>query len=174
MAGKKKVTLPFVVAPRREPIMHQCGSDESGKIEIMRRGYLTVAEKTFMQQASSGNDTVLKLHTLASKVAKEKGLQVQEVIAGLSNGEMTADMMSGHEDEMTNLLSEMAVFEERQRIAAAACLLYFRIDQDFGMDEVMDLHPDIVSDLYLLYLMEDQKSVEGFEATSEGDSEGKD
>lgn len=174
MAGKKKVTLPFVVAPRLEPIMHQCGSDESGKIEIMRRGYLTVAEKTFMQQASSGNETVMKLHSLAGKVAKEKGMQIQEVIESLSGGSLSGDLMEGHEDEMTALLSEMATLEERNKIAAAACLLYFRIDPNFGIEEVMELHPDIVADLYLLYLMEDQKSVEGFESVMEGQSEGKD
>lgn len=173
MAGKK-VTLPFVVAPRLEPIMHQCGSDESGKIEIMRRGYLTVAEKSFMQQASTGNETMIKLHSLASKVASANGMQTSEVIETLGKGSFDASLFADYEDELTEILSEMATLEERNKIAAAACLLIFRVDQDFGIEEVMELHPDIVADLYLLYLMEDQKSLEGFEKLSETETEGKD
>jgi hypothetical protein len=51
MAKKKAVRLPFVVAPRLEPIVETVGTDESGKIEIIRRGHLTVAEKAFISAA---------------------------------------------------------------------------------------------------------------------------
>ena len=42
--------LPFVVEPRRKPIVERVGNEESGVIEIERRGYLTTGEKTFVQQ----------------------------------------------------------------------------------------------------------------------------
>ena len=62
--------LPFVVEPRRKPEIVTIGTEDSGTIEIVRKGYLTAGEKAFMQSQSS-NDTVLRsLLSLAREVAK--------------------------------------------------------------------------------------------------------
>ena len=41
--------LPFVVAPKLKSKIETLGTEVSGKIEIERKGYLTVGEKGFME-----------------------------------------------------------------------------------------------------------------------------
>lgn len=175
MAKKKQIQLPFVVAPRREPITEVLGSDESGKIEIIRRGYLTVAEKSFMQQATAGDETVSNLHRLAGKVSREKGIQAQEVVQILSSGDLANEALVGFDEDVDNLIQSMSVFEERRKAVAASCMIYFRISQDWTVDQTMGLHPDLIDALYLLFLQEDAKSTEGFDREEEesGETEGK-
>jgi hypothetical protein len=174
MARRKKVTLPFVVAPRREPIVEIMGSEESGQIEIHRKGYLTVAEKSFMQQASSSDETVSLLHKLASKVAKARGVQAQEVVELLGGGNFQDPLLEGFEDEISEIYSAMGSFEQRRKIISATCLLYFRISQDWTIEDTMEMHPDLVDSLYILFQEEDVKSTEAFEKLEVGqDSQGK-
>ena len=77
MARKAKAKLPFLVEPKRQPIMERLGNEESGVIELPRRGYLTVAEKSFVQQGTSGDSAILAMQRLAARVAKQTGNQVQ-------------------------------------------------------------------------------------------------
>lgn len=164
MAKKKKVTLPFVVAPRREPIIEVLGSEESGQIEIQRKGYLTVAEKSFMQQASSGDETVSILHRVAGKVARDRGLQASEVVQKLAGGDLADPMFDEYQEEISSIYSAMGSFEQRRKIVAATCLLYFRISQEWSIENTMGMHPDLVDDLYGLFQDEDVKSTEAFES----------
>jgi hypothetical protein len=174
MARKKKVTLPFVVAPRREPIIEILGSEESGQIEIHRKGYLTVAEKSFMQQASSSDETVSLLHKLASKVAKARGVQAQEVVEMLGSGNFQDPLLEGFEDDISEIYSAMGNYEQRRKVISATCLLYFRISQDWSIEDTMEMHPDLVDALYLLFQEEDAKSTEAFEKVETGSApEGK-
>jgi hypothetical protein len=168
MARKKKVTLPFVVAPRREPIIEILGSEESGQIEIHRKGYLTVAEKSFMQQASSSDETVSLLHKLASKVAKVRGVQAQEVVELLGSGQFQDPIFEGFEDDISEIYSAMGNYEQRRKVISATCLLYFRISQDWSIEDTMEMHPDLVDALYLLFQEEDAKSTEAFEKIETG------
>lgn len=166
--------MPFVVAPRREPIVEIMGSEESGQIEIHRKGYLTVAEKSFMQQASSSDETVSLLHKLASKVAKARGVQAQEVVELLGGGNFQDPLLEGFEDEISEIYSAMGSFEQRRKIISATCLLYFRISQDWTIEDTMEMHPDLVDSLYILFQEEDVKSTEAFEKLEVGqDSQGK-
>lgn len=174
MARKKKVTLPFVVAPRREPIVEVLGSEESGQIKIHRKGYLTVAEKSFMQQATSSDETVSLLHKLAAKVAKERGVQAQEVVGILASGNFQDPILEGYEDDISEIYSAMGNFEQRRKVVSATCLLYFRISQEWSIEDTMDMHPDLLEALYLLFQEEDAKSTEAFEKVEVGtSSEGK-
>jgi hypothetical protein len=172
--AKKKVALPFVVAPRRKPITELLGTEESGQFEIERRGYLTVAEKSFIQQASASDETIGRLNRLAGRIAREKGVQPQEVVNELSSGDFSSSLLEGHESEIDDIVTVMATFEQRRKIVAASCLLYFRISQDWSIEDTLDLHPDLIEALYLLFCDEDAKSVEAFEKIeSEGTSGGK-
>ncbi len=172
--AKKKVTLPFVVAPRREPITETIGTEESGQIEIQRKGYLTVAEKSFIQQASASDETVGRLNRLAGRIAREKGVQQKEVIDQLSVGNFSSELLAGYETEIDEIVTVMSTFEHRRKIVAASCLLYFRIDQDWSIEDTLELHPDLVDGLYLLFAEEDAKSTEAFDKVEqEGSSEGK-
>lgn len=172
--AKKKVTLPFVVAPRREPITETIGTEESGQIVIQRKGYLTVAEKSFIQQASASDETVGRLNRLAGRIAREKGVQQKEVIDQLSVGNFSSELLAGYETEVDDIVTVMSTFEHRRKIVAASCLLYFRIDQDWSIEDTLELHPDLVDGLYLLFAEEDAKSTEAFDKLEqEGPSEGK-
>jgi hypothetical protein len=161
--AKKKVTLPFVVAPRRKPITELLGTEESGQFEIERKGYLTVAEKSFIQQASASDETVGRLNRLAGRIAKEKGVQQKEVIEQLSKGDFSSDLLLDYAAEVDDIVTIMATFEQRRKIVAASCLLYFRISQDWAIEDTLALHPDLVEALYTLFSDEDSKSVEAFE-----------
>lgn len=172
--AKKKVKLPFVVAPRRKPILELVGNEESGQFEIQRKGYLTVAEKSFIQQAAASDETIGRLNRLAGRIAKEKGVQQKEVIEGLSSGDFSSDLLIGYEAEVDDIVTIMSTFEQRRKIVAASCLLYFRISQDWSIEDTLDLHPDLVDDLYALFTDEDAKSLEAFEKIEEdGPTEGK-
>ena len=172
--AKKKVTLPFVVAPRREPITEIIGTEESGQIEIQRKGYLTVAEKSFIQQASASDETVGRLNRLAGRIAREKGVQQKEVIDQLSVGNFSSELLVGYETEIDDIVTVMSTFEHRRKIVAASCLLYFRINQNWSIEDTLELHPDLVDALYLLFAEEDAKSTEAFDKVEqEGPSEGK-
>ena len=161
--AKKKVKLPFVVAPRRQPILEIIGSEESGQLEIQRKGYLTVAEKSFIQQASASDETIGRLNRLAGRISKEKNVQQKEVMDCLGTRDFSSDLLAGHEKEVDDIVTMMATFEHRQKIVAASCLLYFRISQSWSIEDTLDLHPDLVDALYRLYADEDAKSTEAFE-----------
>tara|TARA_B100001173_G_scaffold308276_1_gene318250 strand:- start:1106 stop:1633 length:528 start_codon:yes stop_codon:yes gene_type:complete len=170
--AKKKIILPFVVAPRREPIVEMIGSEESGKFEIKRLGYLTVSEKTFMQQAMSGDQSMVILQRLALKVSKEQGIQMQEVVELLSSGDFQDKRLVGHEEEISEVISTMSTFENRRKIIAVTCLILFRISESWGIEQTMDLHPDILDGLYELFTEEDARSLEAFEKEKEDDAPG--
>jgi hypothetical protein len=165
MSKKKKVTLPFVVAPRREPITEILGTEESGQIEIHRKGYLTVAEKTFIQQATNGDSSVGLVHKLAAKVGKKRHIEASEALQVLSQGDFSDPILEGFEEEVSEIYALMGSYEERRQIIASTCLLFFRVSQEWTIEDTMDLHPDLVADLYELFLDEDRKAVEAFEKT---------
>jgi len=167
---KKKVKLPFVVAPRRKPILETIGSEESGQFKIERKGYLTVAEKTFIQQASASDETIGRLNRLAGRIARDKGIQPQEVISALGSGDFAAVFLEGYEADIDDIVTAMSTLEERRKIVAASCLLYFRISQDWAIEDTLDLHPDVIDALYKLFTEEDIKSLEAFEKIEEENS----
>lgn len=172
----KKVKLPFVVEPKREPVMHRIGNEESGVIEIERKGYLTVAEKSFMQQAQAGDMSVLSMHRLAGRIAKKAGLQQSEVIAKFGSGELTDPIFEDFEEELVEVVGDMTSFDSRRRMLSAACLLMFRFDADWEISQTMELHPELIDGLYELYVLEDLRSLEGFasdESVAGPDTEGK-
>ena len=177
MAKAKKVKLPFVVEPKRQPIMELVGSEESGKIEIERRGYLTVAEKTFVQQAMGGDTPVVALHRLAAKVARKSGKQASEVVELFGEGDLGNPIFESFGDELTEVMGTMQSYEARRKLAAATALLMYRFDTNWGVESTMELHPDLLEGLFDLYIKEEIGSLEGFEseeiASEEQETEGK-
>lgn len=172
----KKVKLPFLVEPKRQPKLEVVGTEESGKIEVPRRGYLTVAEKSFMQQGLSGDTSVLSMQRLAAKVAKKAGVQVSEVLQHFSDGNVDSEIFDGFAEEISQVISDMSALDVRRRMLAACCLVLFRINDEWSIEDTMDMHPELVDGLYALYMLEDLQSLEGFETdetVGENTSEGK-
>ena len=164
MARKKK-GLPFVVQPRLEPIVERLGTEESGVIEIERKGYLTVAEKSITQGGLQGDMSVRKMYSLAGRIARETGRQQSEVAADLIIGERP-EYLVPWEDEIDECLVEMIAFQERVSIIQATALILCRIDPSWTVDQTMELNPDLVTELALLYSEEDAKTVEALEAAA--------
>ena len=160
MAGK----LPFLVEPRREPILEKLGDEESGVIEMKRLGYLTVSEKAFMQQANNNDTTVLEMHRLAARVGRERGVATADVIKAMSTGQFESDMFDGFEEELAAVVASMSSLEDRNKLIAVTGMILFRIDAEWGIDDTMALHPDLVDAIYELYLEEDRRSLSAFKA----------
>ena len=166
MARKAKAKLPFLVEPKRQPIMEKLGNEETGVIELPRRGYLTVAEKAFVQQGTTGDSTVLQMQRLASKVAKKAGKQMSEVVGMMSDGDFDEEVFGGFETELEAVLAGMSSMQARQKMIAVTGLLLFRASDEWTIDDTVSLHPDLVDEVYMLYLEEDKRSLEAFESVA--------
>jgi hypothetical protein len=179
--------LPFVVEPRRKPIVERIGSEDSGIIEIERRGYLTTGEKTFVQQVQQGDSGSAELITLSRRVARRYALGMDRayglVLGVISGGaavpgakELTeednalaAEIEVEFADELSTTVRSMATGQFRDEMVFAACMIRYRIDPDFDIGDIASLHPDLIEGLAGLYRDEDAKSLEAFQA-SEGEA----
>ena len=164
MARKKK-GLPFVVQPRLEPIVERLGTEESGVIEIERRGYLTVAEKSITQGGLQGDASVRKMYSLAGRIARETSRQQSEVASDLIQGDRP-EYLDPWDEEIGDCLVEMMAFQERVSIIQATALIMCRIDASWTVDQTMELNPDLVTELALFYTEEDAKTIDALEAAA--------
>jgi len=173
MARKKK-GLPFVVQPRLQPIVEQVGTEESGIIEIERRGYLSVAEKAIAQQATQGDDSIRKMYALGGRIARETGKQQLAVMQDLM-ATPRPEYLGPFEDEILESMIEMMAYQERVDIVQATSLIICRVDDGWTIEQSMDLHPDLIKLLSQLYTEEDKRSTEALEAAvvADGGAEGK-
>lgn len=176
--------LPFVVQPRRQPITERIGSEEAGFIAIERRGYLTSGEKAFVQQALTSDDSTIKIIDLARKISNSEGITLEEGYqrtVQVLNGSRKDDedlrrIEAEHFSDFTDVINTLSIIQSREQLLAAVCLLRYRVSSEFGVDEVLQLHPDIITGLAELYRDEDQRSIERFkeqeqEQATDDDSE---
>lgn len=165
--------LPFVVKPRREPIIEQIGNEEAGIIEIERRGYLTTGEKAFVQQVQQFDNGTSEIVTTSRQVARKYGLGMDKaynlVLALISNSEITekdkeiaAKIEEEFAEQLTNVVKSLASSQTREELVMAACMIKYRIDMDFEISEISKIHPDLIAELAKLYREEDSKSLEAF------------
>ena len=169
MAKTKKTPalkkLPFVVAPRLEPILDLVGTEDSGQIEITRQGYLSVGEKAFMTNVETSDISVPMALTLTRKVAQKYEIDsnqaYQEVFAAATGRDSAKyDVREHFNDEVDELLQALIAAEARKIMMKAYCLLMYRIDSEIEMNDVIELHPDIVTGLAELFDDEESKSIE--------------
>lgn len=173
MARKKK-GLPFVVQPRLQPIVEKVGSEESGILEIERRGYLSVSEKAMVQQTTQGDESMRAMYALGGRIARDTGIQQLQVMEDLMNPSRP-DYMGAYEEEILACMVDLMSYQERVNLVQATVLIICRIDDSWTVDQSMDLHPDLLRDLAILYHEEDQRSTEALAAAvkQEGGAEGK-
>lgn len=162
MAAKRKrgPKLPFIVQPRREPIVEIVGSEESGQIEIKRLGYLTVAEKMYVQSTVTADGSVASLHRLAARISNEAVVPVEQVLSDLAEDRA---YLKPYSLEISEALTMMMSYQEKLRIVAVAALLTLRVNDQITIEDVMDLHPDLMDAIFQLYLEEEAKSLAAFE-----------
>jgi len=155
--------LPFVVKPRRELPKYRVGTEESGIMEITRRGYLTVGEKAFFQGATTGDETVKKLHGFVRKICAETGLSYATVFEQIQNPD--SPELEKYREEVLDMVSDMQTFQLRQEIIAATSLLVNRFSSEWEVKDTLELHPDIIKGLYDFYQLEEKQSIEDIEST---------
>lgn len=160
MARKKG--LPFVVQPRLKPIVEQLGTEESGIIEIERKGYLTVAEKSIVQGVATNDTSLRQLMAIARKVSEETGRSPDDIAKQFTQSPLP-DYLQPYQEEVTETLVSMLEFQERSSIIQATALLICRVDDGWTVDQTMELHPDLISALALLYYEEERKDTEKLE-----------
>ena len=166
--------LPFVVQPKRQPILEQIGSEESGLIEIERRGYLTAGEKSFVQQVQQFDNGTTEIITVSRRVAREYGLGMDKaynlvltIISGAAadaeNAELVRKIEAEFAEDLTGVVKGLAAGQTREELVFAACLVKYRIDPDFEIGEISGLHPDIISGLAKLYREEEARSIDAWQ-----------
>lgn len=158
--------LPFVVQPRLKPILERIGTEDSGVIEIERRGYLTGAEKTFVQQIQQQDGGTLQLVAISRRVAKEKKISLEKsyntivtILTGEASGKLAAEIESDYAEDIQRAVNSIAASRTKEDLIQAACLLIHRVDGNIDMSEVVALHPDLITALAELYKEEEMKSI---------------
>lgn len=164
MADKKK-SLPFVVAPRLKPILEDIGTEESGIIQVERKGYLTVAEKSLVQGAMADETAMSEVFLVARSIAAEEGITAQEVFADLGSEE-PKEYYSRHAGRLAEAMNKLQRYDEKVKLVAATALLMTRVDASWDPSDTSSLHPDMLAALYELYQDEDRKSTAALEAAA--------
>jgi hypothetical protein len=168
-------SLPFVVQPKRQPIVQQIGSEESGVIEIERRGYLTAGEKSFVQQVQQYDNGTGQIITISRHVAREYGLgmdkaynMVLSIISGSQGSPESSELVNKIEtefaQELTDVVKGLAASQAREDLVYASCLIKYRINPDFEISQISEIHPDIIQGLAALYRDEEARSIEAWQA----------
>lgn len=159
--------LPFVVEPRLKPIVELIGTEESGKLEIERRGYLSAGERAFVGSSMASDDTASMVIGIVRKIARAYKMDMQEcysvVTEILTNGAAEGVQMQiaeEYREELNNLTRLMLAQDQRKELVQAYCMLLYRIDADLKVEDAMQLHPDLLRGLAELYADEEKKSVE--------------
>lgn len=156
--------LPFVVQPKKNTEKVKVGNEEVGVFEIERKGYLSVAEKSFVDNVTQGSDGIATLVRLANRVSKEKKIAAEkayaaitDVIGGNVNSELTTAIATDYEDELAYATSRMAESMQRRQIAAATILIQTRVNHEWTIEDTLNLDPFLVEELGSLYEREEQR-----------------
>ena len=162
--------LPFVVQPRLQPITEIVGTEESGQIEIKRQGYLSVGEKAFATNAQAEDESMKLLLTFSKKVAAKYNIDLQRsyeaVMASITGNETEYSIDEDFGEELSTVMVELVHSEAKKKIVKAYSMLAYRINPELALDEVIELHPDLIEELAELYDDEEAKSVEKLESVS--------
>lgn len=170
--------LPFVVQPKLKPVIERIGTEESGIIEVERRGYLTGAEKTFVQQIQQQDGGTLELVALSRRIAKEKKLALDKayniiitILTGEATGKLAAEIEADYAEEMQRAVNSIASSRAKEDLINATCLLIHRVDSNISIGDVVELHPDLIAGLSELFREEERKSIEKLTADQEESGE---
>lgn len=144
-------SLPFVVQPKRKFTKTKIGTPETGIVEIERRGYLTVSEKSFVDSVTQGTDGVTAIVSLATRVsAKTKHTiddsfnAVMKAVQGDLEDAFALKIKEEYTDEISSILSQMADSMQKRSLAATTILIQSRIDPDWTIDDTLDQDPALL------------------------------
>ncbi len=170
--------LPFVVAPKVNSRIETLGSEISGKIEIERKGFLTVGEKSFMANVNSQDIVLQSVMKLSRSVGSHYKLgqqdAYQQVVLAVTEPEKCSHpVYDEFGTEIAELATLMMSMEQKKQLMMAFCMLLYRVDDSLTMDDIIDLHEDLIEALAQLFADEETKSLERL-ITREEEEEGPD
>jgi hypothetical protein len=167
--------LPFIVKPKLQPIMERLGDEETGIIEIERRGFLSVSEKAFLQQISGGDETATAVLRVTKKVATQEKLSSEkayklfsEVLTGAGDTAKHRDIADKYADDIEQITLTLLHAESNKEFLRASCMLMYRVDANLDPSAVNSLHPDLIKALSDLCLDEERRSTAKLESLSAG------
>ena len=156
--------LPFVVQPKKNTEKIKVGNDELGVFEIERKGYLSVAEKSFVENVTQGSDGVSSIVRLANKISNELKISpekayvaITDAMSGRGDAKLSAQIIQNYDDELAYATSRMSESMQRRGIAAATILLQTRVNHEWTIEDTLELDPRIVEELVQLYDREEQR-----------------
>lgn len=145
-------TLPFVVKPKRVFVNVKLGREEIGIIEIEKRGYLTVSEKTFVDGVMQGADAVTTVVALATRISSKTGHTTEECYTAIIQaiqGDLTSKfaikIKEEYPDELGTILTQMSESVQKRAIAAATVLIRSRIDSEWSVDDTLEQDPELIN-----------------------------
>lgn len=156
--------LPFVVQPKKNTEIVRLGNEEIGIIEIERKGYLSVAEKAFVDNVTQGSDGVSQIVFLANKLSKqhkttpEKAyIAITEVMQGKVEGRLNEIIANECGEDLAAITSRMTESIQRRAIAAATVLIQTRINHEWTFEDTLTLDPELLNQFVELYDREEQR-----------------
>lgn len=162
--------LPFVVQPRLKPRKDIIGNDEVGKIEIERKGYLTVAEKAFINSQLTGDTTASLFIKLTRKVSTELKMDMNDaytLISEVMQGDIESDqhrqIAEDFKEDIMDLVKEMTSLERIRVLTCVYCLLLYRVNPDLDPEAIDEMHPDLVDMIMEFYQEEESKTIKRLE-----------
>ena len=162
--------FPFVIAPKIKTCKVRLGNEETGVIEIEKRGYLSVAEKSFVDSVLQQSDGVTQIVKLASTIARNRKISVEtaytQVVAAISAEKKTKaqeEIAAEYAREISDIQSGMMESMSRKSIACTTILIQTRINPDWTIEDTMTLQPELLAEFNRFYDSEEAK--EDFEPT---------
>ena len=170
MARAKKGLLPFVVQPKIDKYIDVIGTETSGKIEIERRGYLSVSEKAIVQGAVGSDPAMADIYTLSSTIARTKRKKPADVMKDMMQAERPS-YLAEYDGEISQKLLALIAYQDKVAIIQATALLMNRIDPEWSVEKTIDLHPELIEELSKFYSEEESKSGMRMTETAENQDE---
>ena len=157
-------TLPFVVQPKKNTEIVKIGNEAIGVVEIERRGYLTVAEKSFVDNVMQGSDGVTMMVMLANRVSREEKVSAEEAyvaisdaMQGLCKNDLQARVAEKHGEAVSEITSRMTEALQRRSIAATTILIQSRINNEWSVEDTLTLDPELLVEFNAFYEKEEQR-----------------
>lgn len=156
--------LPFIVEPKARPIKIKIGNEDVGIFEIERRGYLSVAEKSFVESFTSSSGSLREIVKVSNnisntnKVSREQAYRsLMNVMSGAIESKLEKDVASKFADEIAELTALMADVQAKRMLAISTILLQSRVAPEWTLDDTLDLDQETLEQLTELYDQEEAK-----------------
>lgn len=156
--------LPFVVQPKKNTEKVLVGNEEVGIIEIERKGYLTVAEKSFVESITQGSDGVSSMVLFANKIAAahktspEKAyVAITSAMSGDASTKLASLIIDTYPEELAGVTAKLTESMQRRQIAAVTILLKTRVSDEWTIEDTMTLDPELLAGIAEVYDKEEQR-----------------